>query len=475
MGFAAPGKSLGDLDAESAATVIAAAADVTILLDGAGVIRDVAFGSEELAPSFEGWRSWIGRAWVDTVTEESRPKAEALLREAPKPSVPRWRHLNQSVPAGPAIPLLYASARVANQQRTVIFGRDLRPVSALQQRLVQAQQAMERDYARLRQAETRYRLLFQMSAEPVMVIDAVALRVVEANLAADRLFGADLASSTGRTFLEAFDAAGQPRVQAMLAGVRSAGQADDVLVRLADGEREVAVSAALLRQEKAALFLVRLAFPNAAGVSSLGPAGRSRLLEFVESAPDAFVVAKEDGTILSANPAFLEMAEIATEEQARGEPLSRFLGRHGFELDVLIANLRARGPVRLFETRLRGAHGAQSAVEVSAVIVVEGGPPCFGFTIRDVGKRLAPSQPAEALTMPRPVEQLTELVGRVPLKELVREATDVIERLAIEAALELSGDNRASAAEMLGLSRQSLYVKLRRYGLGDLDSQDEPS
>jgi DNA-binding NtrC family response regulator len=67
------------------------------------------------------------------------------------------------------------------------------------------------------------------------------------------------------------------------------------------------------------------------------------------------------------------------------------------------------------------------------------------------------------------VEQLTELVGRVSLKDLVRETTDVIERLCIEAALELTRDNRASAAEMLGLSRQSLYVKLRRYGLGDLD------
>ena len=54
------------------------------------------------------------------------------------------------------------------------------------------------------------------------------------------------------------------------------------------------------------------------------------------------------------------------------------------------------------------------------------------------------------------------------LKDMVREATDVIERLCIEAALELTGDNRASAAEMLGLSRQSLYIKLRRYGLGPL-------
>ncbi len=68
--------------------------------------------------------------------------------------------------------------------------------------------------------------------------------------------------------------------------------------------------------------------------------------------------------------------------------------------------------------------------------------------------------------LPRTVEQFTELVGRVPMKNLVRETTDLIERLCIQAALELTRENRASAAEMLGLSRQAFYVKLRRYGLG---------
>jgi DNA-binding NtrC family response regulator len=60
-------------------------------------------------------------------------------------------------------------------------------------------------------------------------------------------------------------------------------------------------------------------------------------------------------------------------------------------------------------------------------------------------------------------------VGRVPLKELVRESTDVIEALCIEAALKLTSGNRASAAELLGLSRQSLYTKLRRFDLGDAE------
>jgi DNA-binding NtrC family response regulator len=65
-------------------------------------------------------------------------------------------------------------------------------------------------------------------------------------------------------------------------------------------------------------------------------------------------------------------------------------------------------------------------------------------------------------------------VGRISLKELVRETTDIIERLSIETALEMTGDNRASAAEMLGLSRQSLYVKLRRYGLAEFSADNRP-
>ena len=54
------------------------------------------------------------------------------------------------------------------------------------------------------------------------------------------------------------------------------------------------------------------------------------------------------------------------------------------------------------------------------------------------------------------------------MKDIVSETSDLIEQLCIETALQMTNDNRALAAQFLGLSRQSLYVKLRRYGLGDL-------
>ncbi|HOB95764.1 MAG TPA: helix-turn-helix domain-containing protein, partial [Aquabacterium sp.] len=145
----------------------------------------------------------------------------------------------------------------------------------------------------------------------------------------------------------------------------------------------------------------------------------------------------------------------------------RWLGRTDVDLGVLVSNLRQRGAVKLFATTLRGEFGASTEVEISAVTVTRSEPVLLGFTVRDVGRRLQP-EAAATQALPRSVNQLTELVGRVPMKDIVGETTDLIEKRCIEAALELTRDNRASAAEILGLSRQSLYVKLRRYGLGDL-------
>ncbi len=45
--------------------------------------------------------------------------------------------------------------------------------------------------------------------------------------------------------------------------------------------------------------------------------------------------------------------------------------------------------------------------------------------------------------------------------------------MCIEAALRMTDNNRASAADMLGLSRQSLYLKLRRYDIADFNPDDE--
>ena len=446
--FAAPGTSLGSLDAEAAATVIAAASDVALVLDREGVIRDVAFGSDEL--SREDYGKWLGKRWSDTVTVESRPKIEALLKDAAAKATPRWRQVNHPSARGADVPIVYSAVQIGAEGRVVAMGRDLRSIAALQQRLVEAQQSMERDYWRLRHVETRYRLLFQMATEAVLIVDAASHKVVEANPAANALLGVTERRMVGRPFLDAFDGDSAKAIDALLTGVRVAGRADDVRARLASGDRQFLVSASLFRHENASLFLVRLSpLPGAGAAEASAPSRAALLGQAADAAPDAVVVTEADGRVLAVNAAFVEIAQLASEEQARGESLERWLGRPGVDLNVMITNLRQHGAVRLFATTLRGEQGTTAEVEISAAAVKDSDPPCFGFMIRDVGRRL-PGDANAGRAMPRSVEQLTELVGRVPLKELVREATDLIERLAIEAALELTRDNRASAAEMLG-------------------------
>jgi DNA-binding NtrC family response regulator len=93
--------------------------------------------------------------------------------------------------------------------------------------------------------------------------------------------------------------------------------------------------------------------------------------------------------------------------------------------------------------------------------------------MRDVGRRLP--DPNEGRTLRAALASLIGQTGNPPsgnghsgkitLLKLVDEAVETVERHYIEAALEMVDGNRTAAAELLGLSRQSLYKKLARYDL----------
>lgn len=470
--FQSPVDSLGQLDAETAANLIAAAADVALVIEESGRILDVSINNADLARQLDGPASLIGRLWAETVSSETRPKIETLMKDAASHAVSAPRQFNQNAAGGDSVPILYTCIRLATG-RMIALGRDLRQLAQMQQRLIEAQQSLERDYARLQQVEMRYRLLFERAGEPLLIVDAANSRVLDANPAALQLADAKVGRrAIGRTVRELFDLDSGGQIESLFASVRAAGRADDVEVRLATDARQVRVSASLLRQEGATLLLVRIMPADFEHAAFALPHEKSRLLKIAEHAPDAIVVTDPNGEILTTNAAFLELAHLSTVDQVRGEPLDRWLGRPGVDLGVLIQNLKRHGSVRLFGSTVQADFGTPTAVEVSAVSVMNGEQPCFGFAIRNVSRRLTGDSRAGG-ELPRSIEQLKELIGRVPLKDLVRETTDTIERIYIEAALELTNDNRASAAEMLGLSRQSLYVKLRRHGLADFPTPEE--
>ena len=189
----------------------------------------------------------------------------------------------------------------------------------------------------------------------------------------------------------------------------------------------------------------------------------------MENAPDALIVTDMHGRVLSVNSEFLDLSQLAGAELVQGQDLSSWLGRSGIDFQVIMSSVREHGSIRLYNTQMRGEFGSVCDVEVSAATLSDGALDCIGFSIRSTSRSLAASDDNTEPAL-KSIDQLTQLVGRVPVKELVRESTEYIERLCIQSALTLTNNNRASAAEMLGLSRQSLYVKLRRYALDDESS-----
>ena len=440
-----------------ASRVVASSADAAFIVDRKGIIEDVWVG-----PTLRTQASWdalVGRRWSETVLRDSTRKAEQLLKDAFDGHTAQPREINQRVDGG-EFPMRCSGAKI-DEDRVVVPASDLRPLAELQQRLVSAQQAMDLEYRRLRQADTRYRVLFHVCAEGVLVVRGEDRVVVEANPAAAALLGKSADAIHGKGLHTLFASSSRDRLSSFLGAVE-AGADVNVELNPRSSELPLSVGASTFRQSGTVLLLVRL-WPS--GAPAPKDHGDGRLLKALESLPDGFVVTAEDLRILNANPAFCELVQRADEAQVAGRTLDDWLGRPGVDLNIIVANLREHGVVRDFATIIRGDFGQEQEAIVTAVAATEGDAPTYGFTIRPVSSRVA--EPPTSTFLPRSVEQLRGLVGRVSLKEIVKESADLIERLCIEAALDVSSNNRAAAAQLLGLSRQSLYSKLRRHGIGD--------
>ena len=464
--FKAPAENLGTINGQTVASLLGAAADIALVIDRRGVIRDLSVSSDELAG--KNTEKWIGSMWVDTVSVDSKEKVTELLSvEAGDGS--HQRQINHRTEDGTNILVLYSTVDLDEKGYRVAIGKDLSSLTRMQQRLINVQQSMERDYSQLRQFETRYRLLFRTAGDAIIITEADTFKVMEANPVACTLLGTAERKLVGSNLLRWFDPKAKQQVEDALASVRMNGRNVSITVDLEDLEDALLVNLSLFKTNSQTHVLVRLEKK----VSEADPLSQSeqtaRLLALVENAPDALVVTDARGKVLTVNTEFLDLTQLAGAELARGQDLSSWLGQGGIDFQIIMSSLREHGSIRLYNTQMRGEFGSICDVEVSAASVLDAGLDCIGFSIRNTSRRVAANDETSALA-PKSIDQLTQLVGRVPLKDLVRESTELIEQLCIQSALKLTNNNRASAAEMLGLSRQSLYVKLRRYSLDDEDS-----
>ncbi len=449
--------ALSQMAPELAQAFASVAGDIALVVDVSGVIRNVAFGSGQPLPATA--EHWVGRPWAETASEETRGKIEALLQEAIDAGVSRRREVNLTLD-GVDVPVAYAAVRLGSYGPVLAVGRDLRAVNAIQKRFVDTQQQMEREYWKKRQNEARYRMLFQVATDAVMVVDARSLKIVEANRAAAQIFGLSAESMSGRPLVALIDRSSRPGVEALLVQARETGRPAEARARAELRAATVSVSAAPFRSDGEVHLLVRARAADPVDID----AASTPVAELVERIPDGVVITDGAGHVVMANPAFAELCGLRDEALLKGMSLARWVGESDDDLAAILAQVRSRGIAPQLAATMRASDARRIEVEISAALLDETDQQHVGFTVRRVAER-APAPPVLLDELSRAVHRLSVQMGQEPLPRLLRQVTELAERHFIAAAVERVAGDLDVAAALLGVSRHSLELRLQRHGL----------
>lgn len=440
---------------ELAKTFVSLSSDIALVIDQAGVIRNVAQG--EVDPMAPLANDWVGRPWVDTVSGDTRAKIENMLREVTTTGIARRREVSHPFQLGGSIPVAYCAIRFGSDGPVLATGRDLRAIAAIQQRFLDSQQELERGYWQARQAETRYRLLFQVATDAVLVVDGHTLAILEVNQAASQMFDIAGEQMVGRQVTTGFEERSRLGIEALLHSARASGSSGEIRARLLGRMALTSVAATPFRAEDAMRLLVRV---RAVDATPPVPALSDSLVRLVDDTSDGVVVTDASGRVLMANTAFLKLVRLDDESQLRGRLIVDWLGTPEHPMAALLPQVRRDGVARRVPSWIKVAGAPLVQAEVSAALLTEGDQECIGFTIH-----LLPANDGDEhshLELNLGMQHLTERLGQVPVAQLMAAAAALAERHFVSAALAQSHNDAGDAARLLGMTGEAFALMRRR-------------
>ena len=453
-----------DIKPVTATGLLGSLADIVLTIDRKGVITEAQITRPEVTSLRQV--TWQGSRFIERILATQTDRAEqALLWCATHPGQTTSLTVVHSLDD----PLTTATVRYVfclcdTTGLIIAAGQDKAELAEAKQQLVNAQLAMERDYWSLRQTETRYRHILDLAHEGFLILDDNSQRILEANGAASALLNRAEQNLVGQLFATDIAPDTRQQISQLVENARTTGAASGLVGGIPASDTNLFMEFEYLSQNTGAVILVRIA----ASDGTLGHTQDSN--DWFNQVPDAILQLDNSGRIAHTNRVFLDWMQETSLRHVIGRSADEWLGRSGVDLQVLLDNLNQRSTVTRYASTLRTRVGVSSDVEISASAHGGAGSREYVLFIRDTSRRIQRDDPVMS-SLPASIEQITNRVGQTPLKELVRESTDVIEALCIESALKLTRNNRASAAELLGLSRQSLYTKLRRFGIGEPEDE----
>ncbi len=438
---------LGKLAPELASICVSIASDIALVVDADGIIRKVACRNGHTNLEAD---AWIGQAWAETVTADTRSKVERLLQEAGASGLSRHREVNYRSPGGVDIPVNYAAIRLGDSRTILVAGRDLSSVSSIQQKFVERQQELERDYWQRRNQESHYRLLFQVATDSVMVVDAQSFQIIEANLASAGLFDVSLDNLVGQDVADGIMQLYRPAVHELLITARASGQPAEIRVPLARKIGYIALSATPFRSADGMQLLLRA---RAANTASSAAEPNRHLVEFVERTPDAVVICNTGGRVIMSNPAFVKLCAAGGDIEVNAQSVAQLLGCPAPAIDNVIAQVHQHG---MAAAELVIQRGSRSMVfTLTGALLDDTDQETIGFSIRARDEPVI-TDPLHGAPITEWLSGIGAQLGERSLPGLLGEANALLRSFFIDIALQRTAGDVTKASELLGVSEHEI-------------------
>lgn len=430
------------------AQIIIDTADLSFLLWPDGQIAEATLGRRtRLGIDPDGLKN---RDIVEIVQPEDAAHMTNLVAQARDGQHPRPVKLRHSPLIQDGTVARYSAHIAGNGKNIMLIG------SALSAELSLSAQAARAEIARHQRhdqqaTEDRYRLLFETSTEGLLVVSQASGLIEQSNGSASILIGQSPENLVGTPlwshFIEETDET--PSVN------NDRAETLELSARCSASGNLVRVSIHTVRSLLGQMHIVRLNQVRPA-LQGHNDAYSARAIDLMRQISVPLVLIEPSGTVSWCNGAF---AALIDDPRIYGRPIADVLSvsSHALDLTLRQADLHGRIPTSLTSLDSRLAIAEDAHLNIVAIPDAPGSYGILVHLIDDVN--------AEATVGEPETSALTDLVGKAPMKTLVRKSTSSIERSCIEAALRLTGNNRATAASVLGLSRQSLYLKMREHKL----------
>lgn len=440
----APSKDLEDyfseIDASSIAPLVAAAADLVLIVGRDGCVKDVVGGqNSDLGFAVS---DLVGHKVQSLAPQDAKQELGDLIKTVD--DIPRTCTLTHVTSEGHSNQIKYNVLSLGPNKDVIFLGQSQMQLMALREQLQAAELISQKQSARKKQDAAEFQALFSINQHPILIVSAATGMVKDANMPALKMLDLDRAQLLGQRLENIFS---KPRQKAMKALIDQAKAAEiETTATLSSSSQSVRLKSLQGVVGHDALIFQLTPQTEAAPIENLDQA----LIEIAKFSSDYVAIVDNTGQAVWSNNRLLSL----TTQQADPAPNLKDYLNCDF-LDLLEqANKLGRVSIA---TEMHGTADTMTPAELFVVSLHNTHRGLFGVTVT----------PAPNLneTQFAPKQWPSNKIGSVPLSALVREEVDMIEKSCIEAALKLTGNNRQATAKVLGISRQGLYDKLRRHNI----------